>query len=63
MHQMICSRMFIEAQFITAPNWIKFMVYSYNEICGNDKEQDPHSWNFINIMLSKIKQMQKQKKK
>lgn len=22
-----------------------------------------HSWNFINIMLSKIKQMQKQKKK
>lgn len=54
--------MFIEAQFITAPNWIKFMVYSYNEICGNDKEQDPHSWNFINIMLSKIKQMQKQKK-
>ena len=32
--------MFIEAQFITAPNWIKFVVYSYNEICGNDNEQD-----------------------
>lgn len=59
---MICSRMFIEAQFITAPNWIKFVVYSYNEICCNIMNKIQHSWNFINIVLSKIKQMQKQEK-
>lgn len=40
MHQKIRSRIFIEAVFNTAPKWIKFVVYSYNEIHGNDNEQD-----------------------